>query len=111
MREVNNENGKMVTIDIVKANIFAVVLMIFSGIVLLVPYILLWHDQWSREAVDEFFKTFPLRGGLFVVLMMVGIVFIAAAGGDIWMAWLMTKESPDCTVLDHPSEAGFYVFD
>ena len=189
MKEVNIENGRMVTIDIVKANIFAVVLMIVSGIALLVPYILIWLDQWSRETVKEFFDTFLWRGSLFVVLMMIGIVvhelihgitfasfapsgwrsisfgimwkmatpychcneplhprpyivaalmplivlgiipaviclvigsfylllwsivFIAAAGGDIWMAWLMTKESPDCTVLDHPSEAGYYVFD
>ena len=171
MKEVNIENGRMVTIDIVKANIFAVVLMIVSGIALLVPYILIWH-------VD----TFLWRGSLFVILMAVGIVvhelihgitfacfapsgwrsisfgimwkmatpychcneplhprpYIVAAlmplivlgiipaviclvigsfylllwsGGDIWMAWLMTKESPDCTVLDHPSEAGYYVFD
>ena len=54
MKEVNIENGRMVTIDIVKANIFAVVLMIVSGIALLVPYILIWHDQWSRETVKEF---------------------------------------------------------
>ena len=44
-------------------------------------------------------------------LLLWSIVFIAAAGGDIWMAWLMTKERPDCTVLDHPTEAGYYVFD
>ena len=42
---------------------------------------------------------------------MRSIIFISAAGGDIWMAWLLTKESPDCTVLDHPTEAGFYVFE
>ena len=189
MKEMNIENGRMVTIDIEKANVFAVVLMIVCGIALLVPFILIWHDKWSRETVDEFFDSFLWRGSLFVVLMAIGIVvlelihgitfacfapsgwrsisfgimkkmatpychcneplhprpyivaalmplivlgiipavicqvigsfflllwsivFIAAAGGDIWMAWLMTKESPDCTVLDHPSEAGYYVFD
>ena len=74
MKEVNIENGRMVTIDIVKANIFAVVLMIVSGIALLVPYILIWHDQWSRETVKEFFDTFLWRGSLFVILMAVGIV-------------------------------------
>ena len=183
------ENGRKVTIDIVKANIFAVVLMMISAIDLLVPYILIWGGQWSAATVDKFFDTLPLRGGSFLVLMIIGIVvhelihgitwacyapsgwksisfgvmwkmltpychcneplrprpdiigalmplivlgiipavisliigslfllvwsiiFIAAAGGDIWMAWLLTKESPDCTVLDHPSEAGFYVFD
>ena len=42
---------------------------------------------------------------------MRSIIFISAASGDIWMAWLLTKESPGCTVLDHPTEAGFYVFE
>lgn len=39
-----------------------------------------------------------------------GILFIAAASGDIWMSWLLTKEDPESTILDHPTEAGFYVF-
>jgi len=40
-----------------------------------------------------------------------GIFFIAAAAGDIWMTWLLTKENPKSFVLDHPSEAGFYIID
>ena len=40
-----------------------------------------------------------------------GIFFIAAAAGDIWMTWLLTKENPKSMVLDHPSEAGFYIID
>ena len=44
-------------------------------------------------------------------LIIFGVLFIAAAAGDIWMAWLLTKENPRSMVLDHPSEAGFYVFD
>lgn len=46
-----------------------------------------------------------------IPLLAWGILFIAAASGDIWMAWLLSKENPECTILDHPSEAGFYVFD
>ena len=189
MKEIKMEEGRKVTIDIRKANIFAIVLMLVSGIALLVPYILIWRDQWTAGTVDDFFHTFPARSVLFLVLMIVGIVvhelihgitwacfapsgwrsisfgvmwkmltpychcsepmrprpyiigalmplivlgiipavisliigslfllvwcvvFISAAGGDIWMAWLLAKESSDCTVLDHPSEAGFYVFD
>ena len=45
------------------------------------------------------------------VLLGWGILFIAAASGDIWMSWLLTKEDPESTILDHPTEAGFYVFD
>ena len=44
------------------------------------------------------------------VLLGLGILFIAAASGDIWMSWLLTKEDPESTILDHPTEAGFYVF-
>jgi hypothetical protein len=44
-------------------------------------------------------------------LLAWGIIFIAAAAGDIWMTWLLTKENPKSMVLDHPSEAGFYIID
>jgi len=44
-------------------------------------------------------------------LLVWGIFFIAAAAGDIWMTWLLTKENPKSMVLDHPSEAGFYIID
>lgn len=46
-----------------------------------------------------------------IPLLAWGILFIAAASGDIWMSWLLTKEDPESTILDHPTEAGFYVFD
>lgn len=189
MNDFNVENARKVTISIVAANVFAVVLLVVSTVALLIPYILIWKDQWNEGYVDWFLETLPLRGGLFLVMMLVGIVvhellhgitwacfapsrwrsisfgvmwklltpychcnepmrprpyiigalmplivlgiipavvalfignlfllcvgifFISAASGDIWMAWLLTKESPNCTVLDHPSEAGFYVFD
>lgn len=44
-------------------------------------------------------------------LLLWGIIFISAAAGDLWMAWLLTKEDPKALVLDHPSEAGFYIFE
>lgn len=40
-----------------------------------------------------------------------GVFFIGAAAGDIWMSWLLLKERPGCMVLDHPSEAAFYILD
>ena len=40
-----------------------------------------------------------------------GIFFIAAAAGDLRMAWLLTKEKADSMILDHPNEAGFYVYE
>jgi len=46
-----------------------------------------------------------------IALLIWGIIFIAAAAGDLWMSWLLMKEAPDALVLDHPSEAGFYIFE
>jgi len=44
-------------------------------------------------------------------MLVWGVLFIAAAAGDIWMTWLLTKENSKSMVLDHPSEAGFYIMD
>ena len=38
-------------------------------------------------------------------LMLCGLLL------SIWMTWLLTKENPKSMVLDHPSEAGFYIID
>lgn len=46
-----------------------------------------------------------------LLLLAWGILFIGAAAGDIWMTWLLTKENPKSLVLDHPSEAGFYIIE
>ena len=56
----------------------------------------------------------PAIAALFIgslPMLVWGIFFIAAAAGDIWMTWLLTKENPKSMVLDHPSEAGFYIID
>ena len=46
-----------------------------------------------------------------LLLVVWGIFFISAAAGDIWIVWLLTKEKPGSTVLDHPSEAGFFIIE
>lgn len=46
-----------------------------------------------------------------VLLLVLGIIFISGAAVDLWMTWLILKEDPKATVLDHPSEAGFFVID
>ena len=56
----------------------------------------------------------PAIVALFVgdlTLLVFGIIFIATSSGDIWITWLLTKENPKCLVLDHPTEAGFYILD
>ena len=57
----------------------------------------------KREIVALFIGSLPL--------LVWGIFFISAAAGDIWMTWLLTKEDPKNMVLDHPTEAGFYIIE
>ena len=177
--------GRKVAIDIVKANVFAVVIMVVAAIVFLIPFFLIWKDRkpigelfggfgdWSIALVLMFvgiavhelihgatwacfaksgwksisfgimwklltpychcnepmhiprymygammpciiLGVIPAIVALFIgslPLLVWGIFFIAAAAGDIWMTWLLTKENPKSLVLDHPSEAGFYIID
>lgn len=42
--------------------------------------------------------------------LLIGILFITAAAGDIMIVWAVRKESADTLVYDHPSEAGCYVY-
>ena len=43
--EENEVKGRKVAIDIVKANIFAVVIMVVAAIVFLVPFFRIWKDK------------------------------------------------------------------
>jgi hypothetical protein len=183
--EEQEVKGRMVAIDIVKANIFAVVIMVVAAIVFLVPFFWIWKDKkpidellggfgdwsitfilvivgivvhelihgltwacyaksgWKSISFGVMWKLLtpychcdePMRihgymmgammpcvilgiipavAALFIgslPMLAWGILFIAAAAGDIWMTWLLTKENPKSMVLDHPSEAGFYIID
>lgn len=180
-----NTPRRKVTIDLVKANIFSIVLMVGTAIALLVPYYLIWHPTtsllghgatplewlailavmlagiiahelihgltwscyapsgWQSIRFGVIWKMLtpychcnePLPKRAYMLgammpclvlglapaltalaigclpLLLWGIFFIAAASGDIWMTWLLTKERPDSLILDHPSEAGFYVIE
>ena len=183
--EENEVKGRKVAIDIVKANIFAVAIMVVAAIVFLVPFFWLWKDKkpisellggfgdwsitfilvivgivvhelihgltwacyaksgWKSISFGVIWKlltpychcdepmnipgymmgammpcvvlgVIPAIAALFIgslPMLVWGIFFIAAAAGDIWMTWLLTKENPKNMVLDHPSEAGFYIID
>ena len=45
-----------------------------------------------------------------IFLLFWGTIFIMAGGGDILMFVKLLKEKKDNWVLDHPSEAGYYVY-
>lgn len=43
--------------------------------------------------------------------LTMAIIFIAAAAGDIMIVWKLRKENRDNMILDHPSEAGYLVYE
>ena len=43
--------------------------------------------------------------------LVFSIIIISMAAGDIMIVLLALKEDPRCTILDHPTEGGFYVND
>ena len=181
--EENKEIGRKVSIDIVKANGVAVIIMLVAAALFLSLFFLIWREPrptrelftigwgwffiiflvgiivhelihgitwsffakrgWRSVSFGVMWKLLtpychcseplPIRGymagalmpfilmgllpaivALFIgnlSLLTLGIIFIAAAAGDLWMSWLLTKERPDCMVLDHPTEAGYYIID
>ena len=42
--------------------------------------------------------------------LLLGIVFIVSAAGDMMIVWAIRKEPTDTLVYDHPSEAGCYIY-
>lgn len=42
--------------------------------------------------------------------LLLGIVFIVSAAGDMMIVWAIRKEPTDVLVYDHPSEAGCYIY-
>lgn len=46
-----------------------------------------------------------------VWLYLFGVIFISAAAGDLMVMWRLRKEKPAALVLDHPSEAGYLVYE
>lgn len=40
-----------------------------------------------------------------------GILYISAAAGDIMVAWRIRHEDPQHLVLDHPTEAGYIIYE
>ena len=46
-----------------------------------------------------------------LALLFFGIFFISGAAGDLMVVWKLRKEDPTSMVLDHPSEAGYLVYE
>lgn len=190
---MENYTEKKLTIDLKKANIYSLKILLYSCVVFLIPYIFLWQYQFSFEHLNSTFKrliekyTF-LSGFIplfFIVLGIVlhelihgltflpfckngfksikfgflkqyltpychckeplklkyyrigvimpaiilgflpsvwavvtgnfyllcfGIFFIMGAAGDFMILMILKNENPEDLVLDHPSEAGCFVY-
>ena len=72
--------GRKVAIDIVKANVFAVVIMVVAAIVFLIPFFLIWKD---RKPIGELFGGFG-DWSIALVLMFVGIAVHELIHGATW---------------------------
>lgn len=46
-----------------------------------------------------------------VMLLIYGVIFISAAAGDLMVMWRLRKEKSNVMVQDHPSEAGYLVYE
>ena len=81
--EENEIKGRKVAIDIVKANIFAIVIMMVAAIVFLVPFFWIWAD---KKPVGELLGGIGDWGTAFI-LMFVGIVVHELIHGLTWACY------------------------
>lgn len=187
---IENYHKDQLTIDLVKANIFAVVLMLPTALIFALPYYLIWGFEFNMSAIRSFkeflspellglglvivfiggivlhelihgitwsrftsdgFKSIrfgvlwkmltpychckqPLKVREYIIgalmpaiilgflpgiiaivignigLLIFGIFFTIAAGGDFMIINLLKNENKDDYVQDHPTEAGCFIF-
>ena len=78
-----DEKGRKVVIDIVKANIFAVTIMIMATIVLLGPFYLIWREcKPMMEMLGS-----GTQWGVALVAMFIGIVVHELIHGITWACY------------------------
>ena len=56
---------------------------------------------------------FPALAGIITgnaMILILGIVFTVAAGGDFLFIWFLRKEPADCFIEDHPDKIGCFVY-
>jgi hypothetical protein len=180
MYELENYKKEKLTVNLVWANIFAILILIPIFFVFGIPYYLIWHSKldsdigldglyifgafilgiivhelihgiiWARYAKNGFksmkfgvlWKMItpychckePLKVRHYIIgaiapaiilglipsiiaiiignleLLIFGMVFTIAAGGDFLIINLIRKENKDDLVQDHPSEVGCFIY-
>lgn len=72
------------------------------------------HYQWGAAApliilgIIPALMAIPLKS---VFLLSLSIIMISGAAGDIMVIWKTRKEKPTNLLLDHPTEAGYMVYE
>ncbi len=46
-----------------------------------------------------------------ILLCIFGVLFVTGAAGDLMVVWRLRKENPRNTVMDHPTEPGYFVYE
>lgn len=89
------------------------------GIMKMSPYCHIDVPMQKRQYVVGALMPMLLLGVLPAILalaigswfwLLIGILFITAAAGDLMIVWVIRKEPNDTLVYDHPSEGGCYVY-
>ena len=78
--EDNEVRGRKVVIDIVKANIFAIVIMVVTAIIFLVPFFWIWNDKKPMNELIGGFGNWSIA----IILFIVGIVVHELIHGLTW---------------------------
>ncbi len=76
--------GRKVAIDLGKANVFSVALMVIAAVVLLVPFFMIWGSDGLSEIMDDSGNDFLIHWGIFMIAMMAGIVIHELIHGITW---------------------------
>lgn len=124
------------TISLKKANIVCIGLFVVFGALCCLVFFLLWGKGGMNFMGEEFLLFAGLlwvgivlhelvHGITWLLLthkgfhhlcigsllwLLLGVIFVVAAIGDIMIVWAVRKEPSDALIYDHPTEGGCFVY-
>lgn len=112
MQDLENYKKEKLTIDIVWANVFGILILIPIGLIFGLPFYLIWRPEIDiKQLLDSLGPQGAIMGFMLILgILIFGMFFIMAAGGDLLIINLIRKEKSTDLVQDHPSEAGCYIY-
>ena len=88
MLNLDNYTQEKLTIDIAKANIYAIIIALPIGLVYGLLYGVIWHDQFTATHLKDFLHSLPniylLKSGLFLAIFFGGIFAHELIHGLTW---------------------------